>query len=212
MAQDAVGEKPRVRAITAFVRLDDVRHRQPIDEALAVLRAAKAEFEKRGYEVQTLRMVTQPLAQLIAGKSEAAALDYLKWFDDLSAQEKFMPDVGPAMLLDSDDPKSMHLLGLALSRLPNINASAIVAADDGIHWKAIQSTARLIRYLADNSPRSQGNFNFTATAMLKPYGPFFPGTYHTGAGRQLSMALKEPMWFKPYLQGPTAISMPRSPS
>ena len=41
MAQDAVGEQPRVRAITAFVRLDDVRHRQPIDEALAVLRAPK---------------------------------------------------------------------------------------------------------------------------------------------------------------------------
>ena len=127
-------------------------------------------------------MVTQPLAQLIAGKSDAAALDYLKWFDDLSAQEKFMPDVGPAMLLDSDDPKTLHLLGLALSRLPNINASAIVAADDGIHWKAIHATARLVRYLADNSPRSQGNFNFTATAMLKPYGPFLPWYLSHGSG------------------------------
>jgi uncharacterized protein len=190
VAQEATTSKPRVRAITAFVRLDDARHRQPIDEALVVLRAAKAEFEKRGYEVQTLRMVTQPLAQLIGGKSDAAALEYLKWFDDVSAQEKFMPDVGPAMLLDSDDPKTLQLLGQALSRLPNINASAILAADDGIHWKAIKATARLVRYLADNSPRSQGNFNFTATAMLKPYGPFFPGTYHTGAGRQLSIGFE----------------------
>jgi uncharacterized protein len=47
-----------------------------------------------------------------------------------------------------------------------------------------------VRYVADHSPRSQGNFNFTATAMLKPYGPFYPGTYHTGAGKQFSIGFE----------------------
>jgi uncharacterized protein len=54
----------------------------------------------------------------------------------------------------------------------------------------IRETAALIRYVADNSPHSQGNFNFTATAMLKPYGPFFPGTYHTGTGKQFSIGFE----------------------
>jgi uncharacterized protein (UPF0210 family) len=37
---------------------------------------------------------------------------------------------------------------------------------------------------------SQGNFNFTGTAMLQPLGPFYPGTYHTGAGRQFSLGFE----------------------
>ena len=54
--------KPKVRAITAFVRLDRDAYARQIAEALAVLRTTKDEFAKQGYEVQTIRIVTQPLA------------------------------------------------------------------------------------------------------------------------------------------------------
>jgi len=188
--QEAGFTKPKVRAITAFVRIYASEYAHQVADALDILRTAKSEFEHEHYEVQTLRIVTQPFADLVKGKSDADALAYLKQLDDLSAKEKFSLNVGPAMLHDTDDPTSMRLLGQALAVLPNINASAIIADDDGIHWKVIRETALLIRYLADHSPRSQGNFNFTATAMLKPYGPFFPGTYHDGAGGQLSIGLE----------------------
>ena len=55
--------KPKVRAITAFVRLDRSTYTQQIGDALTVLRAAKSEFEKQGYQVETVRIVTQPLAE-----------------------------------------------------------------------------------------------------------------------------------------------------
>ena len=58
---------PKVRTITAFVRLDRAKYQQQIAEALAVLRKAKADFESSGYEVQTIRVTTQPLAELVAG-------------------------------------------------------------------------------------------------------------------------------------------------
>ena len=182
--------KPKVRAITGFVRLDRATYAQQVAETLAVIRAAKAEFEKQGYEVETLRIVTQPLAELVSGQSDAEALKFLKAFDDLSAKESFLPSVGPAMMRDSDDPKTMHLLAQMLSTLPNINANAIMAGDDGIHWKVIRETAALIRYVTDHSVHSQGNFNFTGTAMLKPLGPFYPGTFHTGAGKQFSLGFE----------------------
>ena len=79
---------------------------------------------------------------------------------------------------DTDDPKTMHLLERALSTLPHLNASAIIADDAGIHWKTISRTSELVQYVALHSPHAQGTFNFTATAMLKPYGPFFPGAGH----------------------------------
>ncbi|RPH65694.1 MAG: hypothetical protein EHM78_24920, partial [Myxococcaceae bacterium] len=47
--------KPKVRAITGFVRLDRVQYAPEVTEALEVLRGAKREFEKQGYEVETLR-------------------------------------------------------------------------------------------------------------------------------------------------------------
>ena len=181
---------PKVRAITGFVRLDRATYQKQIAEALVVLRRVKAEFESSGYEVETVRVTTQPLAALVAGISEDQALAFLAQLDALSVKENFLPNVGPGMLNDTDDPATMHLLERALSTLPNIEASTIIADDAGIHWKTIRRTAELVKYVSEHSPRSQGTFNFTATAMLKPYAPFFPGSYHTGAGKQYAIGFE----------------------
>jgi hypothetical protein len=186
----AQSQNPKVRAITAFVRLDRDNYRKQIDDALAVLNKAKVEFVTSGYEVETIRITTQPLAELVAGMPEDKALAFLKELDDLSVKDNFIPNVGPAMMHDSDDPAAMHLLERALSTLPNIEASTIIADESGIHWKTIDRTAELVKYVSEHSPRSQGTFNFTATAMLKPLSPFFPGSYHVGAGRQFAIGFE----------------------
>src|SRR2546425_29341 len=75
--------KPKVRAITGFVRLERANYAAQIAETLAVLREAKREFEKQGYDVETIRIVTQPLGELVSGQSDAEALAFLKVLDDL---------------------------------------------------------------------------------------------------------------------------------
>jgi hypothetical protein len=40
--------RPKVRTITAFVRLDRLMYEEQIDDAMRVLRAARAEFARRG--------------------------------------------------------------------------------------------------------------------------------------------------------------------
>jgi uncharacterized protein (UPF0210 family) len=182
--------KPNVRAITAFVRLDPATLDRQIADALNVLRAAERDFAQRGYKTETIRIVTQPLGELISGQSDDDALRLLKAIDDLSAKEGFIPNVGPAMMRDSDDPRAMRLLEKALSSLPNLQANSIIAADDGIHWNVIRESAALVHYLTDHASPSHGNFNFTATAMVKPYGPFYPGAYHIGAGKQFSIGFE----------------------
>jgi uncharacterized protein (UPF0210 family) len=181
---------PKVRAITAFVRLDRETYRKQIDDALVVLRKAKAAFESAGYEVETIRLTTQPLAELTAEIPEDQALAFLTQIDQLSAKENFLPNVGPGMLHESDDLATMHLLERALSTLPNIEGSAIIADDAGIHWKTIRRTAELVKYVSEHSAHNQGTFNFTATAMLKQLSPFFPGSYHTGSGMQFSVGFE----------------------
>jgi uncharacterized protein (UPF0210 family) len=191
VCQDAPqNSKPKVRAITAFARLDRANFQKQVAETLVVLRRAESEFKSLGYEVQTVRITTQPVAELVAGLSEEQALEFLKQFDDLSVKEKFLANIGPAALHDSDDPSTMRLLERVLSTLPNLNASAIIADEKGIHWKSIRRSAALVKYIAENSPRSQGNFNFAVTAMLKPYTPFYPGSYHTGQGQQFAIGFE----------------------
>jgi len=182
--------KPKVRAITGFVRLDRAQLAQQVGDALTVLRSAKREFEKQGYVVESLRIVTQPLGELVDGLSDPDALALLQRFDALSTKERFLPGVGPAMLRDSDDPRPMRILARALSTLPNIEGNAVLAGEDGIHWKVIRESAALLREVTDHSPGSIGSFNCTGTAMLQPYSPFYPGAYHTGAGRQFSIGLE----------------------
>jgi uncharacterized protein (UPF0210 family) len=182
--------KPKVRAITGFVRLEPGTWEKQVAETLVVLRKTKVEFEAEGYTVETVRITTQPLAELIAGMSGEQALQFLGEFDKLSAKESFDLNVGPALLHDDDDAKALHVLEQALSTLPNIEASTIIADESGIHWKTIHQTAELVKYVAEHSAHSQGTFNFTATAMLKPLGPFYPGSYHTGAGKQFAIGFE----------------------
>jgi hypothetical protein len=49
------------------VRLDRDHYQQQIADVLAVLGKAKAEFGSSGYEVEAVRITTQPLAELVAG-------------------------------------------------------------------------------------------------------------------------------------------------
>lgn len=189
-AAAASSSNSKVRAITAFVRLDRQNYRTEVADALKVLRKTQSSFESSGYQVETIRMTTQPLAELVAGLSQDDALKFLGELDALSAKENVLLDIGPAMMHDSDNPGTVRLLERALSILPHINSSTVIAADDGIHWKTIHLTAELVKYVAEHSPHAQATFNFTASAMLKPLGPFFPGSYHTGAGKQFAIGFE----------------------
>jgi hypothetical protein len=186
----STSSNPKVRTVTAFVRLDRSSYQKQIADTLIVLRKAKAQFESSGYEVESVRITTQPLAELVSGLSEDQALAFLTQFDQLAAKEKFIGNVGPAMLHDTDDPATMHLLERMLSTTEHIDASSIIADESGIHWKTIHRTAELVKYVGEHSLHGQGNFNFTASAMVKPLSPFFPGSYHTGAGKQFSIGFE----------------------
>ncbi len=179
---------PRVTTITGFVQFNgDLAQ---ITGTLSVLRKAKAEFASAGYEVETLRVTTEPFPDFTGGMSDGQALAFLKQLDDLSVEENFIPNIGAAMLNDSDDPAPMHLLKRALSTLPNVEGSAIIADADGIHWKTIALAADLVRYVSENSPDGQGNFNFAVSAMQDPYSPFFPGSYFNDEGQQFAIGLE----------------------
>jgi len=56
-------EKPKIRAITAFINLDRAQYKEQVADALKMLRRAQTVFESRGYQVQTIRIATQPFPE-----------------------------------------------------------------------------------------------------------------------------------------------------
>ncbi|HWQ02846.1 MAG TPA: DUF711 family protein [Candidatus Nitrosotenuis sp.] len=183
-------EKPKVRAVTAFVNISRENYAAELADALALLRRAKAAIEQGGYEVQTVRVVTQPFPEYTRGLPRAEAVAFIQQLTALAAKENFLLNIGPAVLRATDDVAALDLLTEILCRPSPPDASAVIASADGLHANAIHASARLIKRVSECSPRSQGTFSFAATAMLLPYAPFFPGGYHHGSGHFFSIGLQ----------------------
>jgi len=182
--------KPKIRAVTAFVRLDRAQYKTQILETLVFLRKAKAAYEKSGYEVQTIRITTQPFPEYTKGLSPEQVLEFFREYDALAVKEGFDASIGPAMMKDSDDAGEAELLGIILSRAKTLNGSISIAGEDGIHWQSVRAAALVIKYLEDHTAHGQGNFSFTASALVPSGTPFYPASYLTGPGKQFAIALQ----------------------
>jgi uncharacterized protein (UPF0210 family) len=183
-------EKPKVRALTAFVKLDRAGYEAQVAEALAMLRKGKAALERAGYELQTVRIVSQPFTEYTRGLTREQILEFMRRYDALAGKEGFAANIGPAVLRASDDVAGLALLAEILSATKNLNASAALADDRGVRWDAVRATARLLKDVAARTPHSEGTFNFAATALVPEYTPFYPGAWHTGEGRRFAIGLQ----------------------
>jgi uncharacterized protein (UPF0210 family) len=190
VATASPAEKPKVRAITAFINLDRENYKQQVAEALKTLKYAKTVFESRGYEVQTIRISTQPFPQYAEGLTTEQAVAFFKEYDALAAKEGFDASIGPAMLNAGSPGSEADLLAKVLRNTKILNASVVVAGEDGVRWPAVGAAARVMKKLSETTEHSLGNFRFSAIAMVPPLAPFYPGSYHTGFGRQFAIALQ----------------------
>jgi hypothetical protein len=186
----AHGPKPKIRAITGFVTIDAKSYPAQIEEAVRFLSGVRDAMRAAGYDVSGIRISTQPFPDYTKGLSRADALQLLRSIDALAGKLQFNPNIGPAMMNDSDSTAPVDLLMEVLST-PGVRLSAnlFTAGEDGIHWNGVRQAARVVRAVGVRSPHGQGNFNFAAIAMMKAYGPFYPGAWHPGGGGVRSFAI-----------------------
>lgn len=182
--------KPKVRSITAFIRLDPKQYSQQIAETMTMLRNAKARIGLAGYEVQTVRITTQPFPEYTKGMAKPDILAFFKDFNALAKKEDILVGIGPAMMTDTDDPAEAQLLAEILAGNSQFRGSIVVAAEDGLHWKAAHAAAETVKYLEENTEHSIGTFYFAAIANVPAYAPFYPASYHQGLGHQFAIALE----------------------
>src|SRR5712691_7250118 len=103
-------DRPKIRAITAFINLDRAQYKEQVADALTMLKRARTIEESRGYQVQTIRIATQPFPEYTKGLTTQQVVAFFKEYDALAQKEKFAAAIGPAMLNEGDSPAQADLL------------------------------------------------------------------------------------------------------
>ncbi len=188
-AQDAPPDRPAIRAVTAFIDVDRDDYPARMEETAKFLAAARTALNAAGFPGAGGRVTTQPFPQYVKGMTREEALALIHGLQRLADQDHVALNIGPAMIDDDDDTAAAELLPAVLQGARTY-ASLIVADDKGIHWRAVREAARVIHEVAATSPDGNGNFNFAAIAMMRPYGPYYPGSWHTGPGRHFAIAME----------------------
>src|SRR5207249_1627441 len=75
-----------------------------LDAALGTRKRAKQAVTDAGYEVQTVRIATQPVLEDAGGRERASALIALQALDRAVVAESVLLSVGPVLAPDGDDP------------------------------------------------------------------------------------------------------------
>jgi len=190
LAYGADGDgRPRIRAVTAFIDVTANNYAANIEEAQKFLAAAKLAFNRAGFEGAGGRITTEPFPRYTSGMAREDARTLIRKMRESASKGGSGLDIGPAMIHDGDDDASVGLLADVLSNT-SVNANLIVADEDGIHWRGIREAAKLIKAVSERSPHGDGNFSFGAIAMVKPYGPYYPGSYHLGSGHAFAVAME----------------------
>jgi hypothetical protein len=184
----------RIRTITAGVNLQSTGDMKSIESAIEFLQRARKSFEAQGYEIQTVRIATQPLSEYLKGKSRSEALVDLKKIDQMLSARNVILSIGPVITDDRHDPEFASWATQLVTETKNVSFSVTVASERGIHTQTALTAAEAIVAISRVSPGGEGNFRFTAAANCPP-SPFFPVAYHRGPAA-FSIGLESPNLLK----------------
>lgn len=180
----------KIRSITCFYDPGSLQADYTLEKLSHLAQECKQACLENEYEVQTIRLATTPFstihsnqdldqlvhfAKLMEAKAKSAGFDYLS--------------LGPALI---HHPESYRVIPELLRHTQNTFFSGIVADKlSGISLEAIHLCARAIQENAEIEANGFGNLRFSALANVKPFGPFFPGSYHQpGQPPALSLAIE----------------------
>jgi hypothetical protein len=182
----------KIRTVTAGVNLKNTSDLITVESAIGFLQKAKKKFEDEGFEIQTLRIATQPLPEYLNGKTRSEALADLKKIDEVVAAKSVLLSIGPVITDDRHDPELASWATQLVRETKNINFSVTVASPEGgIHSQTALTAAETIVAISKSSPGGEGNFRFTAAANCLAGTPFFPVAYHRGP-ESFSIGLESP--------------------
>jgi len=186
----AAADALKVRTVTAFVPFDPLRSEATLEETAAFLERARARLGAAGFEVETLRLATPPLAGALDRVLLAERLDFFLRLDRWAAERGLVISLGPAVVDDVYDPARVEFVVELLERSRALHTSVIIADESGVRPNALRAAAEIIRRLGEKPAAAPLGFRFAALARCPPGIPFFPAAYAEGKQREFALGLE----------------------
>ena len=182
----------RIRTITAGTTLDHPARPEALEPALAFLKAAKRVAVDAGYEVQTLRIATQPFLEGVDGRARAGALPALQALDRVVVAEGVLLSIGPVLPPDGGDSEFGAWAAELVTTTKNVSFSVRVASPERSAAPAgVTAAGEAMVAIASHTTGGIGNFRFAAAANVPAGTPFFPVAYHHGSDA-VALGLESP--------------------
>ncbi|SMB80879.1 Uncharacterised ACR [Pasteurella testudinis DSM 23072] len=170
----------RVRAVTTFTTLSA----NP-DTWQTALAAAKKQcdslaqsLQQRGYQVQSIRIVTNPFAEYLNISSVETAKQGLAEIKAMLLQLNQDSDLRIRFAIgEAKTSAEIALLPELIKDYGDLcNACVNIAADEYgfLDNQQISHCAEAVQKIAAITPRGEGNFNFTVNFNCQPLIPYFP--------------------------------------
>ena len=182
----------RIRTVTAGVQLQNLSDLDSASAAVSFLQTAKENFEAEGYQVQTLRLATQPLHEYLQDWMSPASIRQIQHLDQFAGDNAVNCSIGPVITSDFHHEAFAEWAVEVIRSTENINFTVSIASPErGIHHRSCQAAAEAMLALANDTPGGTGNFSFAANAFTPPGTPFFPAAYFEH-GETFSIGLESP--------------------
>lgn len=172
-----------LRTITTFVALgkDQVTWKDAIARATKFCGQLSEAFRKNGYEVQTVRIVTNSFGDYLDTSSiETARAGLMTLSRLLQAPEVANVRVRFA-IGEARTVREIALLPVLIKEFGDLcNACVNVGPDELglLDNELVTSAAEAVSQISRITPRGEGNFNFTVNFNCPPLIPYFPASYH----------------------------------
>lgn len=167
----------KIRSITCFYDPGISNADYTLEILSNLANESKQVCKENGYEVQTLRLATIPFSLIKPGNDNEELIKLTKLMEQKTKNNGFnFLSLGPALISNLE---SYAIINQLISETEITFFSGMIADQiSGVHIHAIQNCAKIIYENASIEPDGFANLRFSALANVKPYGPFFPGSYH----------------------------------
>lgn len=199
----------KIRTVTAFVPFDPATAETTLEQAAGFLEQARARLREAGFEVQTMRLATPPLAGYRSRILVAEQLDFLLRLDRWAAEHGILVSLGPILTEDRFDPEDALFAVELLRRSSSLHTSVVIATENGPRPHAILAAAEITRRLGRVLSAEPLGFRFAAIAACPPGIPFFPAAYAAGDRRAFALGLESAGVFAQALRGDSDLATKR---
>lgn len=188
----------KVRTITFFLVLD--KHRKTWNEAIVkasdfCLNLSK-KFIEEGYQVQSIRIVTNAFGEYINTENIETAKTDLTY---LSLILNDIEDSGLRIRFAIGEAKTEHEISLipeliqCFGDMCNVCVNVPLDEHGVLDLQLIETSAQAVLDISKITDQGEGNFNFTVNFNCKPLIPYFPASYHDKAlGNTFAIGLETP--------------------